>query len=151
MTVYATPSSTPQQTTGFQGTAPGNAAIGALVSPITPGVGLFVPNSNTASGASVLSEQSKGNLIANALITNAGKHAAGGRTLQEAQAHGGTRGYNGSAGGYDSLNSDANGGSGPGAGQANQTEGPSSGESSFVEGAAPATAPTVTSPAQYGG
>jgi hypothetical protein len=150
MTIFGTPGGTVNNTPPFQGTTPGNAA-GASLPGITPGVGLFVPNSNNASGATTLSEQSRGNLPHNVLVTNAGRHAAGGRPLLESMSKAGALGYNGSAGGYDSLNSDANGGAGPGAGQANQTEGPSSGESSFVEGAAPATAPTLAAPTQYGG
>jgi hypothetical protein len=150
VTIYGTPGGTPLNTTPFQGTTPGNP-VGATVTGISPGVGLFPPNSNTASGASVLSEQSRGALIGNTLVTNAGKTAAGGRFLVDAESRSGERGYNGSAGGYDSLNSDANGGAGPGAGQSNQTEGPSSGETNSVEGSAPATAPAIASPAVYGG
>jgi hypothetical protein len=150
MTVFGTPYGTPLNATGFQGTQPGNA-VQATVPGLSPGVGMFPPNSNNASGESVLSAQARGALVANTLVTNAGKHAAGGRTLLETEGKGGAAGYNGSAGGFDSLNSDANGGAGPGAGQSNQTEGPSSGETSFVEGSAPATVPTFASPVQFGG
>jgi len=137
MTIYGTPGGTPSNTSGFQGTSPGNA-VGATLPGIPPNM-------------SVHAAVSAGLLPANALFSNAGKVAAGGRTLPDAMARAGEVGYNGSAGGFDSLNSDANGGSGPGAGQANQTEGPSSGQMSLVEGSAPATAPTITSPVQYGG
>jgi hypothetical protein len=150
MTVYGTPGGTPLNTTSFQGTQPGNAAQ-ATLQPVNPGVGLFPPNSNNASGDSVLASQSRGTFPGNVLVSNAGKVAALGRALLETEGRGDAAGYAGSAGGYDSLNASANGGSGIGSGQQNQTEGPSSGEVSFVEGSAPVTAPTLTSPNTFGG
>ena len=140
MTLYGTPGGQPQNTPGFQGTAPG--LPGAPIVAVNPGVGFFPPNSNNFSGDTIQAAQARAVVPANALATNAGRHAAGGRTVLEAESMGGARGYNGSAGGYDSLNSDANGGAGPGAGQQNQTEGPSAGEASTVEGAAPAASIT---------
>jgi hypothetical protein len=149
MTIYGTPGGTPLNTTPFQGTQPGNSP-GVTLTQLNPGVGLFPPNSNNASGDTVLAAQSRATLPGNVFVTNAGTHAAGGRPLLETEGRAGECGYNGSAGGFDSLNSDANGGAGPGAGQANQTEGPSSGQASLVEGQAPATFPTLSS-ARFGG
>ena len=149
MTIYGTPGGTPLNKTGFQGTQPGNA-VQTTLQPVNPGVGMFPPNSNSQSGDTALAAQSRGAQIGNQIVSNAGRTASGGRTLVESMGRAGEVGYNGSAGGYDSLNSDANGGSGPGAGQSNQTEGPSSGQSSLVEGAAPANAPTLVA-GQFGG
>lgn len=117
---------------------------------INPAVGLMPPNSDARSTDTVLAAVSRGALPVNALATNAGKHAAGGRPVLETMGRAGEVGYNGSAGGFDSLNSDANGGSGPGAGQSNQTEGPSSGQQAVVEGAQYASAVTIGS-AAFGG
>jgi hypothetical protein len=138
------------QAGGFQGTQPGNP-VQATLQVVNVGVGLFPPNSNNASGDSVQAAISRAALPATVLITNAGKHAAGGRTVLDSMSGGDRNGYGGSAGGYDSLNSDLNGGQSLGSGGANQTEGPTSGESSFVEGSAPVTFPTLSSPNQFGG
>lgn len=152
MTIYGTPGGTPlNQTAGFQGTQPGNP-VGASLQQQNPGVGLFPPNSNTQGGDTVLAAISRGALPINAIATNAGlKQSGPGRSIAESMSDGDETGYGGSAGGFDSLNSDANGGAGPGAGQANQTEGPTSGESSFIEGSAPANAVTVTAAPNYAG
>lgn len=150
MTLFGTPGGTPLNTSGFQGTAPGNPVGPAIQS--MPGAAFVQGALGDVRGVtSVAALQSNGTLPHNAQITNAGKVAAGGRTVLESQARAGEVGYNGSAGGFDSFNSDSNGGSGPGAGQANQTEGPSSGQTSLVEAAAPGNAPTLTSPVQFGG
>lgn len=150
MTIFGTPGGTTLNTPPFQGTTPGNPVQAAL-QVVNPGVGLFPPNSNNASGDSVQASVSRAALPLGALITNAGKVAAGGRPVLEAMSRSGSNGYNGSAGGFDSQNSDANGGNSFGAGGANQTEGPSSGEVALLEGAAPVTAPALISPVQFGG
>lgn len=150
MTIYSTPGNQQLQANPFQGTQPGNAAVNATLQGVNPAVGLLPPNSDARSTDTVLAAVSRGALPVNALATNAGKDARGGRTVAEAMSDGNRTGYNGSAGGFDSLNSDANGGSGPGAGQANQTEGPSSGEATMIEGSQYASAVTIGS-AQFGG
>lgn len=152
MTLFGTPGGTPLNACGgFQGTQPGNP-VGVTIQQQNPGVGLFPPNSNTQGGDTVLAAISRGALPINAIATNAGiKQSGTGRSLAEAMSDGDEMGYGGSANGFDSLNSDANGGSGPGSGQQNQTEGPTSGESSFVEGSAPANFVTVTTTPNYVG
>lgn len=152
MTIFGTPAGTPLNACGgFQGTQPGNP-VGVTIQQQNPGVGLFPPNSNTQGGDTVLAAISRGALPINAIATNAGiKQSGTGRSIAEAMSDGDEMGYNGSAGGFDSFNSDANGGAGLGAGQQNQTEGPSSGENSFIEGSAPANAPTVTATPNYVG
>lgn len=121
-------------------------------SPFGVGAAPFRPPVVIQPNDSVLAAVSRGGISHGAIVTNTGKvPASPGRTLLESMSRAGEVGYNGSAGGFDSLNSDANGGSGPGAGQSNQTEGPSSGQASLVEGPAPASAPTISNPIQYGG
>ncbi len=67
MTLYQTPGGTPLNTQGgFQGTTPGNPGAVPIQSP-SPGVGLFPPNSNNASGDSNLAAQSRAALPANLL------------------------------------------------------------------------------------
>jgi hypothetical protein len=133
MTVFGTPYGTILNTTGFQGTQPGNA-VQATVPGVTPGVGLFPPNSNSQSGATALSEQAKGNLIANALVTNLGTaDSRPGRSLLETEGMGQAKGTNSklvSTFGA-SLNDDIGGGAGPGAGGLNQTPDPGCGESTI--------------------
>lgn len=152
MSLFGTPTGTPLNACGgFQGTQPGNP-VGLTIQQQNPGVGLFPPNSNTQGGDTVLAAISRAALPINAVATNAGfKQSGPGRSVAEAMSDGDEMGYNGSAGGFDSLNSDANGGSGPGGGQQNQTEGPSSGEASMIEGSAPANFVTVTATPNYVG
>jgi|HubBroStandDraft_1064217.scaffolds.fasta_scaffold05232_7 hypothetical protein len=65
MTLYQTPGGTPLNSAGgFQGSAPGNPGVVPIQAP-SPGVGLFPPNANGASGDSVLASQSRAALPAN--------------------------------------------------------------------------------------
>jgi hypothetical protein len=150
MTVYGTPMGTPLNFTGFQGTQPGNP-VQATLSPVNPGVGLFPPNSNNASGDSVLASASRATLPLNAQGSGYGVTSQsgagtgnGGRTVADALASGDRNG-SGMQVGVDSLNSDANGGNSFGAGGANQTEGPTSGEGSQASTQQPMN--TFTQPA----
>ena len=157
MTVYGTIGGTPLNTTPFQGTQPGNA-VGAALSPVNPGVGLFPPNSNNASGDSVIASASRATLPLNlqgsgyGLTSQAGAGTgAGGRTVAEALSIGDRNG-SGPQVGVDSMNSDLNGGQSLGAGGSNQTEGPTSGEASQASTQQPMntfTQPTATP--VYGG
>jgi hypothetical protein len=158
MTVYGTPGGTPLNNTGFQGTQPGNA-VGATLSPVNPGVGLFPPNSNNASGDSVIASASRAALPLNVQgsgygVTSqagGGPGASGGRTMAEALSIGDRNG-SGTQPGVDSLNSDLNGGNSIGAGGTNQTEGPTSGESSQASTQQPMNTFTAQAPANvYGG
>jgi hypothetical protein len=158
MTTYGTPYGTTLNSSGFQGTQPGNP-VQATLSPVNPGVGMFPPNSNNASGDSVLASASRGTLPLNAqgtgygLTSQAGSFAvAGGRTIAEALSIGDRNG-SGMQVGVDSLNSDANGGNSLGAGGANQTEGPTSGEGSQASTQQPVNTLTLaaTPSAVYGG
>jgi len=136
MTIYGTIGGTPLNTTPFQGTQPGNA-VGATLQPVNPGVGLFPPNSNNASGDTVLASASRAALPLNAQgqgygvtsAAGAGPGASGGRTMAEALSIGDRNGAGTQVGG-DTLNSDLNGQGSLGAGGSNQTEGPTSGEAS---------------------
>jgi hypothetical protein len=150
MTIYGTPGSSPLNYTGFQGTQPGNP-VQATLSPVNPGVGLFPPNSNNASGDSVLASASRATLPLNAQGSGYGVTSQsgagtgnGGRTVADALASGDRNG-SGMQVGVDSLNSDANGGNSFGAGGANQTEGPTSGEGSQASTQQPMN--TFTQPA----
>ena len=159
MTVYGTPGGTPlNQTGGFQGTQPGNP-VQATLSPVNPGVGLFPPNSNNASGDSLLAAASRGAAPLNVQGSGYGVTSAsgtgtgaGGRTLLNALSDGDRNGTNAQVG-VDSLNSDANGGNSLGAGGANQTEGPSSGVSSIASTQQPVNTLTLQGGATpiYGG
>jgi hypothetical protein len=64
MTLYQTPGGTPLNTSPFQGTAPGNPGAVPIQAP-SPGVGMFPPNANNASGDSVLAAASRAALPAN--------------------------------------------------------------------------------------
>src|ERR1700676_1012418 len=136
MTVFGTPNGTGLNTPGFQGTSPGNA-VQATLSPINPGVGLFPPGSNNASGDSLLASASRATLPLNAqgsgygvtMQTGTGPGGVGGRTFAEALSIGDRNGA-GMQVGVDSLNGDLNGSGSLGAGGSNQTEGPTSGEGS---------------------
>lgn len=136
MTIYGTPGGTTLNTAGFQGTAPGNP-VQATLSPVNPGVGLFPPNSNNASGDSVLASISRATLPINVQGSGFGVTSAagtgvgaGGRTIAEALAIGERNGTGIQTGIGDTMNSDANGSGSLGAGGANQTEGPTSGTGS---------------------
>jgi hypothetical protein len=150
MTLYGTPGGTPLNTTPFQGTAPGNP-VGATQQAANSAVGMVVPNGDNRGPATLLSQQSNGSVAANTNLTGAGLVAAGGRSILEAQGRAGEVGTASQPYGVDTLNSDSNGGSGPGAGQANQTEGPSSGQQSPVSTISPAQSVTYQSPAQFAG
>jgi len=135
MTIFGTPGGTPLNTTPFQGTQPGNL-VQATLQPVNPGVGLFPPNSNNASGDTVLASASRATLPLNlqgsgyGVTSQAGAGTGpGGRTVADALSSGDRNGSGTQVGG-DTLNSDANGGQSFGAGGANQTEGPTSGEAS---------------------
>lgn len=150
MTIYGTPGGTPLNTSPFQGTAPGGP-VGALQQAANSAVGMVPPNGDNRGPATILSQQSNGSVAANTNVTGAGNTAAGGRQIIEAESRSGEVGSQVQPYGVDSLNSDSNGGAGPGAGQANQTEGPSSGQASPVSTQSPAQSVTYQSPAQFGG
>jgi hypothetical protein len=151
MTLYGSPGGTTLNNTGFQGTQPGNP-VQATLSLVNPGVGLFPPNSNNASGDSVIASASRATLPLNLQASGygvtsqagAGPGASGGRTVAEALSIGDRNGA-GTQLGVDSLNSDLNGGNSLGAGGSNQTEGPTSGESSQASTQQPMN--TFTQPA----
>lgn len=157
MTVFGTPMGTPLNSTGFQGTSPGNA-VGATLQPVQPGVGMFPPNSNNASGDTVLASASRATLPLNlqgsgyGVTSQAGAGTGpGGRTVADALANG-ERNGSGPQTGIDTLNGDLNGGQSLGAGGANQTEGPTSGEASQAAAQQPMN--TFTQPTAvtvYGG
>ena len=137
MTIFGTPAGTIlNQTGGFQGTQPGNP-VQATLSPVNPGVGLFPPNSNNASGDSLIASASRATLPLNAqgsgygltMQQGTGPGGVGGRTFAEVLSIGDRNGA-GAQVGVDTLNSDSNGSGSLGAGGANQTEGPTSGEGS---------------------
>jgi hypothetical protein len=159
MTIYGTPAGTPlNQAGGFQGTQPGNP-VQATLSPVNPGVGLFPPNSNNASGDSVLAAMSRAALPLNVQGSGYGVTSAagtgtgaGGRTMAEALSIGDRNG-SGTQVGVDSLNSDLNGSGSLGAGGSNQTEGPTSGEGSQASTQQPVNTLTLQGGASpiYGG
>jgi hypothetical protein len=150
MTIFGTPAGTPLNYTGFQGTQPGNP-VQATISPVQPGVGLFPPNSNNASGDSLLASASRAALPLNAQGSGYGLTSAagagtgsGGQAFAIALSDGERNGYGGSAG-VDSLNSDLNGQGSLGAGGSNQTEGPTSG--TFSQASTQQPVNTITYPA----
>lgn len=152
MTIYGTPGGTPLNTTPFQGTQPGNAVQAAL-QVVNPGVGLFPPNSNNASGDTVLASVSRATLPLNlqgsgygaTSQAGAGPGTNGGRTVADALANGERNGTGIQTGIADSMNSDANGSGSLGAGGSNQTEGPTSGTGSQASTQQPMN--TFTQPA----
>jgi hypothetical protein len=158
MTIYGTPGGTPRNTTPFQGTQPGNAVQAAL-SVVNPGVGLFPPNSNTASGDTLLASVSRAALPLNLQGSGYGATSQsgagtgnGGRTIAEALSIGERNGTGIQTGIADSMNSDSNGSGSLGAGGANQTEGPTSGTGSQAAAQQPMN--TFTQPSAvtvYGG
>lgn len=157
MTIYGTPGGTVANMQPFQGTTPGNV-IGATLQVVNPGVGMFPPNSNNASGDTVIASASRGALPLNLQGSGYGVTSSsgagtgnGGRTVADALASGDRNGA-GTQAGVDSLNSDSNGSGSLGAGGANQTEGPTSGEASQASTQQPMntfTQPTAV--AVYGG
>jgi hypothetical protein len=157
MTFYGTPGGTVANTQPFQGTTPGIAGT-PILQVVQPGVGLFPPNSNNASGDTVIASASRAALPLNLQGSGYGVTSAsgagtgpGGRTVADALASGDRNG-SGTQTGVDTLNSDANGGQSLGAGGANQTEGPTSGEGSQASTQQPMN--TFTQPAAvpvYGG
>jgi hypothetical protein len=151
MTIYGTPGGTPANTSGFQGTAPGNPVGATQVGALPAAVGMIPPLGDTRGPATLLSQQSNASIASNTRVTGAGLVAAGGREIIETQGRGGEFGSQTQAYGIDTLNSDSNGGAGPGAGQANQTEGPSSGQANQVATMTPASSVTLQSPAGFGG
>lgn len=161
MTIYGTPGGTTLNTTPFQGTQPGNA-VQATLPGVTPGVGMFPPNSNNNSGDTVLAAAARAVLPLTALTTTYGqKHHSGppgvtppGRTIMDClvdvdqNGAGGT--YQANGGSPEAV---INGGNSLGAGGANQTPGGAGGEgeASIMPTAAPANNPSIPSPVQYGG
>ncbi len=159
MTIFGTPEGTPLNSTGFQGTQPGNA-VGATLSPVNPGVGMFPPNSNTASGDSVMASASRATLPLNVHVTNfgatsasgLGTGAAGGRTPVEAIGTGDANGVSAAfVNNGGSANAGPGGGNSLGAGGFNQTNGPTSGESSQIPASAPVTFVTIPATPVYRG
>jgi hypothetical protein len=148
MTIYGTPGGTIRNTSGFQGTAPGNA-VQAGLQIVQPGVGMFPPNSDNRSGDTVLASVSRASAPANVEVTGYGLTSAsgvgagsGGRAILEGLSKGGENGT-GFQGGMDTMNSDSNGSGSLGAGGANQTEGPTSGQSSQVAAQQPSSTVTL--------
>jgi hypothetical protein len=157
MTIFGTPGGTPLNTSGFQGSSPGNA-VGAALPGIPPNM-------------SVLAAVSAGLLPSNALVTNYGqKHNPGtGRTLMDTivDVDSGVSAQFVQNGG--SMHSEANGAGGLGAGGQSQIQGIGAGCSDMLPPNAPANLtgiggllpggvtvsgglpPTVASPANYGG
>jgi hypothetical protein len=110
------------------------------VNPIPTAVGMIVPNGNTASGATLASQEANGAIPRNVFTSSTGSpDSSVGRAVACAESDGGRNGSGTSPGpaGLDTLNSDSNGGAGPGAGQANQTEGPTSGQANQLVGQCP--------------
>lgn len=157
MTIYGSPGGTPANTSGFQGSAPGNA-VGSTLPGIPPNM-------------SVMAAVSAGLLPANVLVTNYGqKHnPAAGRTLLDTISDvdaGASAAFTQNGG---SAQSESNGCAGPGAGNMNQFTGLGSGCADQLPLNAPANLtgsggflsagvtvsgglpPTVPTPAQYGG
>lgn len=158
MTIYGTPGGTPANMNPFQGTQPGSP-VGATLQPVNPGVGLFPPNSNNASGDTVLASVSRAALPINVQGSGYGATSQsgagtgnGGRTVADALASGERNGTGIQTGINDSMNSDSNGSGSLGSGGANQTEGPTSGTGSQASTQQPMN--TFTQPAAapiYGG
>ena len=91
MTIYGTPGGTPLNSTGFQGTQPGNTVQGAL-QVVNPGVGLFPPNSNNNSGDSIMASISRGACPGNILAASFGTSGSGSKPIVSAMNSGGSRG-----------------------------------------------------------
>lgn len=153
MTVYGTPSGTPLNSTGFQGTQPGNPVQGTLQL-FNPGVGMFPPNSNNASGDSILAAASRGAVPANTVLTNTLAGNGRGNSLLERMSESGAVGSDstiGGAGGYHPMTNGAGGGSGPGAGGSNQDLGSTAGRDDTLCGAMPAGVISVATPPGFQG
>lgn len=153
MTIFGTPGGTPLNTTGFQGTQPGNPVQGTLQLFI-PGVGMFPPNSNNSSGDTILAAASRGVVPANAVLTNTLAGTGRGNSVLERMSESGAVGSDstiGGAGGYHPMTNSANGGSGPGAGGSNQDIGANSGRDDTLCGAMPANVISVATPPNYQG
>lgn len=157
MTVFGTPGGTPLNTSGFQGTSPGNT-VGANLPGIPPNM-------------SVMAAVSAGLLPMNTLITNYGqKHnPTQGRTVMDAlvDVDSGMSAAFVQNGG--SAHAEANGGAGPGAGGQSQNPGIGAGCTDQLPANAPAnltgsggfissgvtvsggTPPAVATPANYAG
>jgi hypothetical protein len=153
MTIFGTPMSTPLNATGFQGTQPGNA-VGATLSPVNPGVGLFPPNADNRSGDTITASVSRAACPANVDITNAGtRDSRPGRTVHEsmsdANATGTANAFTTVFGG--SLNQGPAGGNGLGAGGLNQTNSPSSGTQHMLPANADVKSVTIPAAPQYQG
>jgi hypothetical protein len=154
MTIYGTPGGTPlNQTGGFQGTQPGNP-VGASLSVVNPGVGLFPPNSNNNSGDTIMASISRGTCPANVDITNAGtRDSRPGRTVHEsmsdANATGTATALTTVFGG--SQNQGPAGGDSFGAGGLNQTNAPGSGAQHILPANAYVATPTIPAAPQYQG
>ena len=113
MAIYGTPAGTPLNSTGFQGTQPGNA-VGATLQTSQPGAGLFPPGSNNYSGDTLLAAASRGALPANAIPAGYDNGLPCG-TVMNVCATGGEKGTCQSASNVlNTMNISANGGSGPG-------------------------------------
>ena len=152
MTMYGTPGGTPINTSGFQGTAPGNP-VQATLQPVNPGVGLFPPGSNNNSGDSVMASASRGTLPLNADLTNYGtRDSRPGQAILEVMGKGAVNGSSANAiNPYLWANGGASGGNSLGAGGMNQTDGPGSGETSILAASAPSSSLTLGAPTQYQG
>jgi len=128
MTIYGTPGGTPLNTTPFQGTAPGNPALTNVLQIVSPGVGMFPPNSNNASGDTIMASVSRGGTPANVVVGGAGASIPTNASILGRSADFGANGYGaGNAGGVFNGNDAASGGAGLGAGGQGQTNGPSGG------------------------
>ena len=153
MTIYGTPYSTPLNTTSFQGTQPGNP-VGASLSVVNPGVGLFPPGSNNASGDTIAASISRGACPANVLATNVGtRDTRPGRAVHEAMSDANAAGTSTQLttvfGG--SQNQGPAGGNGLGAGGLNQTNAPGSGAAHLLPANAYAATPAIPALPQYQG
>jgi hypothetical protein len=153
MTIYGTPGGTPLNTTPFQGTAPGNA-VQASLQVVSPGVGLFPPNSNNNSGDTVLASISRGAAPANVLATNVGtRDSRPGRTIHESMSDANAAGTGPALtttfGG--SQNQGPAGGNSLGAGGMNQTNAPGSGAAHVLPANAYVATPTIPAVPQYQG
>jgi hypothetical protein len=153
MTIYGTPGGTPLNSTGFQGTQPGNA-VGAALQVVSPGVGMFPPNSNNNSGDTIAASISRGSCPANVLATNVGtRDSRPGRSIHESISAACSDGTGSSItttfGG--SLNLDASGGGSLGAGGLNQTTMPGGGEGNILPANAYVTTPAIAATPVYQG
>jgi len=153
MTIYGSPYGTTLNSTGFQGTQPGNA-VGATLSPVNPGVGLFPPNSNSNSGDTITASISRGACPANVLATNVGtRDSRPGRTIHEAMSDANQVGTSTQLttvfGG--SQNQGPAGGNSLGAGGLNQTNAPGSGAAHLLPANAYVATPAIPAAPQYQG